>query len=204
MFNVDPSVLIPRSCIGEILFNNSFWVYNRSKKNTNKSSIFHEEGENDDEEDGEVEKNENTKKNSTSLLSGNESSGNSKGDFFMDRNKVKRILDLCSGSGCLAILSAKSFPNATVIHAADISSAALKVASGNILANRLEDKISLYCGDLFDAVKLNESPMHNNNVNSNNDNADSSSSSGNENNGLGTYDLIICNPPYVDKSGMHR
>lgn len=62
--------------------------------------------------------------------------------------RVNRILDLCTGSGCLAILAALSFPNATV-DAADISAEALEVAKINVADYGLEDRIRLVQSDLF-------------------------------------------------------
>lgn len=62
--------------------------------------------------------------------------------------KPRRILDLCSGSGCLAILAALAFPHATV-DAVDLSTGALALARRNVAAHRLGDRISLHRGDLF-------------------------------------------------------
>jgi ribosomal protein L3 glutamine methyltransferase len=61
---------------------------------------------------------------------------------------VRTILDLCTGSGCLAILAALSYPDAEV-HAADISADALEVAARNIADHGLRDRITLHEGDLF-------------------------------------------------------
>lgn len=93
------------------------------------------------------------------------------GSLIDDPLNITRVLDLCTGSGCLAILACQSFPNATV-DAVDISPDALAVAARNVADYGLEDRVSLYEGDLFDAV----------------DDA--------------RYDLIITNPPYVDAEGM--
>lgn len=65
-----------------------------------------------------------------------------------DANKIRTVLDLCTGSGCLAILAALAFPNATV-DAADISQDALAVATRNIGEYELEDRVRLVCSDLF-------------------------------------------------------
>lgn len=62
--------------------------------------------------------------------------------------KPRRILDLCTGSGCLAILAALAFPRATV-DAVDLSAGALALARRNVAAHRLSDRISLHRGDLF-------------------------------------------------------
>src|SRR5918996_1251646 len=57
-------------------------------------------------------------------------------------------LDLCTGSGCLAILAALTFPRAR-IDAADLSAGALALARRNVAAHRLGDRITLHRGDLF-------------------------------------------------------
>lgn len=62
--------------------------------------------------------------------------------------KPRRILDLCTGSGCLAILAALAFPRATV-DAVDLSPGALALARRNVAAHRLADRISVHRGDLF-------------------------------------------------------
>jgi ribosomal protein L3 glutamine methyltransferase len=68
-----------------------------------------------------------------------------------DPAAVERVLDLCTGSGCLAILASRSFPNAH-IDAADISKDALEVAARNVADYALEDRISLHQGDLFNPL----------------------------------------------------
>lgn len=82
----------------------------------------------------------------------------------------RRILDLCTGCGCLAILAALAFPRARV-DAVDLSRPALAVAAKNVARYRLKSRLRLIESDLFEAVR-------------------------------GTYDLIITNPPYVDRRTM--
>jgi len=66
--------------------------------------------------------------------------------------KVRRVLELCTGSGCLAILLALAFPRATV-DATDISSPALAVARRNLRTYRLKRRIKLVRADLFAGVE---------------------------------------------------
>jgi ribosomal protein L3 glutamine methyltransferase len=91
--------------------------------------------------------------------------------LISDPSAIERVLDLCTGSGCLAVLAALRFPNAA-IDAVDISEDALAVAARNVAQQGLDERITLYQGDLFGPV------------------ADM------------RYDLIISNPPYVDAAGM--
>ena len=65
-----------------------------------------------------------------------------------DPSEVESVLDLCTGSGCLAILAARHFPNAAV-DAVDISKDALAVATRNVGDHGLNDRIALHRGDLF-------------------------------------------------------
>lgn len=88
-----------------------------------------------------------------------------------DYEEITSVLDLCTGSGCLAILAAHLFPNAQV-DAVDLSADALDVARRNVADHKLEDRVTLYKGDLFAPLKGRK------------------------------YDLIITNPPYVDQAGM--
>ena len=67
-----------------------------------------------------------------------------------DPGPVRTVLDLCTGSGCLAILAALTFPNATV-EASDISPDALAVASRNVADFALQKRIALAQSDLFAA-----------------------------------------------------
>ncbi|RXH35458.1 50S ribosomal protein L3 N(5)-glutamine methyltransferase [Bradyrhizobium zhanjiangense] len=105
------------------------------------------------------------------LLDSHFGSDGAAGSLIDDPTAVERVLDLCTGSGCLAILAAHHFPNAAV-DAVDISKGAIEVATRNVGEYGLEDRISLYRGDLF-------APL-----------------------GDARYDLIITNPPYVDAEGM--
>lgn len=66
--------------------------------------------------------------------------------------QVSRVLDLCTGSGCLAILAARAFPNAA-IDAADLSADALEVAKRNVADHGLAKRIRLVQGDLFAPLK---------------------------------------------------
>jgi ribosomal protein L3 glutamine methyltransferase len=72
--------------------------------------------------------------------------------WIEDTEAVGATLDLCTGSGCLAILMAHAFPNATV-DAIDISADALAVAHRNIADYALEDRVQAIESDLFDAVE---------------------------------------------------
>lgn len=68
--------------------------------------------------------------------------------WIEDPDSVESVLDLCTGSGCLAILSAIAFSNAQ-IDAVDISPEALQVAERNRADYQLEDRLSLIQSDLF-------------------------------------------------------
>jgi len=93
------------------------------------------------------------------------------GSLISDPDAVESVLDLCTGSGCLAILAARHFPNAE-IDALDISKDALDVATRNVGDYGLENRLTLYRGDLFKPLVGKR------------------------------YNLIISNPPYVDAEGM--
>ncbi len=68
--------------------------------------------------------------------------------WVIDPNQIQSALDLCTGSGCLAILLAHSFEQAK-IDASDISSDALAVAQTNVTNYDLDDRIQLIQADLF-------------------------------------------------------
>ncbi|MGO4376828.1 50S ribosomal protein L3 N(5)-glutamine methyltransferase [Pseudoduganella sp. RAF53_2] len=87
---------------------------------------------------------------------------------------VSNILELCTGSGCLAIMMADAFPDAAV-DAVDISSGALEVAQRNVNTYELQDRVSLIQSDLYANVPAGKK-----------------------------YDLIITNPPYVNSGSMKK
>lgn len=78
-----------------------------------------------------------------------------------------RVLDLCTGSGCIGIACAYAFPEAEVV-LADLSFEALEVANRNIEQHGLEERVYTVQGDGFDGLPGQR------------------------------FDLIVCNPPYVD------
>jgi len=73
------------------------------------------------------------------------------GSLIEDPGSVKHVLDLCTGSGCLAVLAARSFPQAR-IDAVDISKDALDVAARNIADYGLGERVKLHRGDLFGPI----------------------------------------------------
>ena len=71
---------------------------------------------------------------------------------WIDPARVKRVLDLGTGSGCLAIAAARALPRARV-DAADISEAALEVAGANVRLHRLGRRVRLVRSDHFRALR---------------------------------------------------
>lgn len=90
---------------------------------------------------------------------------------WIDSNQVERVLDLCTGSGCIAIACCYAFPEAHV-HAVDISPDALAVAEINRQRHDVQDQLTLFESDCFDAVPDIQ------------------------------YDIIVSNPPYVGSDEM--
>ncbi|CUI29202.1 50S ribosomal protein L3 N(5)-glutamine methyltransferase [Achromobacter xylosoxidans] len=91
--------------------------------------------------------------------------------WVQDAQAVDSVLDMCTGSGCLAILSALAFPYAQV-DAVDVSPNALEVARRNVDDYGLADRLALHQSDLFDSLPERQ------------------------------YDVIVCNPPYVNSGSM--
>jgi len=71
--------------------------------------------------------------------------------WIEDAAEVDSALDLCTGSGCLAILMAHAFPNAGIV-GADLSDDALEVAHLNVAEYQLEDRVELVKSDVFDGL----------------------------------------------------
>jgi ribosomal protein L3 glutamine methyltransferase len=68
--------------------------------------------------------------------------------YVEDPEQVGAVLELCTGSGCLAVLAAHAFQNADV-DAVDLSAPALEVATRNVMDYHLDDRIALFEGDLY-------------------------------------------------------
>ena len=92
--------------------------------------------------------------------------------FLRQRQGGQHVLDLCTGSGCIAAAIAKNVKDVHIA-ATDISDAALKVAAENMEKLKLTDKVRLLCGDLFEPII--------------------------EGLGEARFDLIVSNPPYVSE-----
>lgn len=87
--------------------------------------------------------------------------------WLPEKLRVKRVVDVCTGSGCLAILLAHQFPKARV-DAIDLSTGALEVAAINVGEHCLGGRVCLFKSDVFESVQRPKDG----------------------------YDLIISNPPY--------
>ncbi|SMF74101.1 ribosomal protein L3 glutamine methyltransferase [Xaviernesmea oryzae] len=74
--------------------------------------------------------------------------GETGSSYLPDPLSVESAVDICTGSGCLAVLAAKFFPNAEV-DAVDLSRDALEVARLNVAEHDVEDQVTLHQGDLF-------------------------------------------------------
>jgi len=96
--------------------------------------------------------------------------------WLPEPERVKKVLDLCTGSGCLAIFAALAYPNARV-DAVDISADALAVARLNVAEHGLQHRVILQESDLYASLPTCVF-----------------ASDG--------YDLIVCNPPYVNADSM--
>ncbi len=70
---------------------------------------------------------------------------------WIDSSRVSSILDLCTGSGCIAISCQYAFPEA-LVSASDISAGALEVARKNLQNHQLTDTLMLYESDLFERI----------------------------------------------------
>lgn len=92
-------------------------------------------------------------------------------EAWLHQRQPQHILDMCTGSGCIAIVLAETFKEAEV-DAVDLSADALAVAEINIQRHGMANKVIPILSDLFDGV------------------------------GQQRYDLIVCNPPYVDGEDM--
>jgi ribosomal protein L3 glutamine methyltransferase len=94
-------------------------------------------------------------------------------DYWL-REDTKHVLDLCTGNGSLAVIAAMAFPEVRV-QGADISHDALAVAAINVEKHGLKDRIELIHSDgLAQCQGIQGQP----------------------------YDLILCNPPYVNSASM--
>ncbi len=94
------------------------------------------------------------------------------------QNARFKVLDLCTGSGCLALAIAKKFPGAT-IYGTDTSETAIKYAEENAGINAIQNVIFLR-GSLFDPIK-NMFPV-----------------------GSCGFDLILSNPPYIKRGDIRK
>jgi len=70
---------------------------------------------------------------------------------WIDPSRVRRVLDVCTGSGCIAIAAAHTFPDAAVV-GTDISPEALVVAARNVTQHALDARVTLYRADCYEGV----------------------------------------------------
>jgi ribosomal protein L3 glutamine methyltransferase len=77
------------------------------------------------------------------------------GQPWVECDAVTDILDLCTGSACIAIACAKYFPQAR-IDASDVSQDALEVARVNLLRHRVEEQVQLFHSDLFQSLPVKQ------------------------------------------------
>ena len=94
-------------------------------------------------------------------------------DPWLETDHIQTVLEIGTGSGCIAIATALVLTDAH-IDAVDISSQAIKIAQKNIETYDLSNRVTLLEGDVFEPVQNKK------------------------------YDLIICNPPYVDAFEMEN
>lgn len=71
---------------------------------------------------------------------------------WIEPERVNRVLDLCTGGGCIAVTTALAFPEA-VVDASDLSTAALEVAEINVRRYGLEERVELIRSDLFENLE---------------------------------------------------
>jgi ribosomal protein L3 glutamine methyltransferase len=94
--------------------------------------------------------------------------------WIADPEEVRSVLELCTGSGCLAVLLADAFHDAHV-DAVDLSADALEVARRNVDDYQMQERITLLQSDLYDALPAQR-----------------------------RYDFIVSNPPYVNAASMAK
>ena len=97
---------------------------------------------------------------------------------WIDGDRVRRILDLGTGSGCIAVACSHAFPEAKV-DAVDTSAGAMEVAHRNVALHDVEDRVRVIESDLFEG--LARAP---------------------DSRAAARYDLIVSNPPYVPDEEM--
>lgn len=141
-FYVDERVLIPRSPIGELIRQQFYPYFDNNEL--------------------------------VEMLGGTETEHKFFNHGLADKqlSQPERILDLCTGSGCIAIALANRFPDAH-IDASDIDKNALEVAAVNVEHHHVEHQVNLIESDLFAKIPADNQ-----------------------------YDLIVSNPPYVDAATM--